>query len=67
MDANQFKVEKNQGGIILNDGEFESSYFAKNGALVTLLIEWVPIAPITLEFYNNGIQLPIDRAFSMKY
>ncbi len=67
LDANQFKVEKNKGRIILNDCEFESSFFAKNGALVTLLIGWAPIAPITLEFYNNGIKLPIEREFSMEY
>jgi hypothetical protein len=50
LDDTQFKVEKNTGGIILNGCEFESSFFAKNGALVTLFIGWPPIAPITLEF-----------------
>jgi hypothetical protein len=67
LDASQFKVEKIKNTFIMNDCEVESSFITKNSSVVTLLIGWAPIAPITLEFYNNGIKLPIEREFSMEY
>lgn len=67
LDASQFKVEKIKNTFIMNDCEVESSFITKNSSVVTILIGWAPIAPITLEFYNNGIKLPIEREFSMEY
>lgn len=67
LDASQFKVEKIENTFIMNECEVESSFITKNCSVVTLLIGWAPIAPITLEFYNNGIKLPIEREFSMEY
>lgn len=67
LDASQFKVEKIENTFIMNECEVESSFITKNCSVVTLLIGWAPIAPITLEFYNNGIKLPIEREFRMEY
>ncbi len=67
LDTTQFKVEKNNDAVLMNDCLFESSFFAKNGAVITLLIGWAPIAPITIEFYQDGIKLPVVREFSMEY
>lgn len=67
LDASQFRVEKIENTFIMNECEVESSFITKNSSVVTLLIGWAPIAPITLEFYDNGIKLPIEREFSMEY
>jgi hypothetical protein len=67
LDASQFKVEKIKNTFIMNDCEVESSFITKNSSVVTLLIGWAPIAPITLEFYQKDKKLPIERKYEMEY
>ncbi len=67
LDASQFKVEKIKNTFIMNDCEVESTFITKNSSVVTLFIGWAPIAPITLEFYQNGKKLPIEKQYEMEY
>lgn len=67
LDTSEFKVEKNKVGVMMNDCLFESSFLAKNAAVITLSRFWAPIAPITFEFYRNGVKLPIEREFNLEY
>ena len=67
LDASQFKVEKIKNTFIMNDCEVQSTFITKNSSVVTLLIGWAPIAPITLEFYQNGKKLPVEKQYEMEY
>jgi len=67
LTPDQFKVEKNKSSFNSNDCQFESSFFASNAVVVTSLLQWAPIAPITLEFYRNGKKLAIEKPFEMEY
>jgi hypothetical protein len=67
LDTGEFKMKKINEGVIINDSMFESSFLAKNAVTITLSRFWAPIAPITLEFYRNGVKLPIEREFKLEY
>ncbi|MBM3185733.1 MAG: hypothetical protein FJZ67_05490 [Bacteroidetes bacterium] len=67
LTPDQFKVEKNKSLFNSNDCQFESSFFSSNAVVVTSLLQWAPIAPITLEFYRNGKKLAIEKPFEMEY
>jgi len=43
-----------------------SSFFIDNAIFVTALIQWAPIAPITIEFYEDK-KLLIEREFDLKF
>lgn len=67
LDTSEFKMKKINEGVMINDCMFESSFLAKNAVTITLSRFWAPIAPITLEFYRNGVKLPIEREFKLEY
>lgn len=67
LTTDQFKVEKNKSSINSNGCQFESSFFASNAAVVTSLLQWAPIAPITLEFYRKGGKLSVEKSFELVY
>jgi hypothetical protein len=67
LDTIQFKVEPTDGLIPTTECDVASSFAYKYGKTLRVLIGWAPIAPITLEFYKDGVKLPVERQFTMSY
>ena len=67
LDSIIFKLEPTGGVIKSAECNIESSFADRYSKTLRVLIRWAPIAPITLEFYKDGVKLPVERQFTMAY